>query len=76
MIEQTTLQQIHTMPGVGFHSTYYHPETCDVPLAYSCYELSDFLINALRLSNGLDFMPEAQRLALIGELSKPSPFIK
>lgn len=43
-------------------------------LNVSCYELADSLINDLRVSNGLEFMPPEQRLALIRELSKDVPF--
>jgi hypothetical protein len=40
-----------------------------------CYVLADTLIDALRQSNGLEFMPLDQRVALIAELSKPVPFV-
>jgi len=40
-----------------------------------CFILADTLIEALRESNGLEFMPMPQRMALIAELSKQVPFV-
>jgi hypothetical protein len=37
----------------------------------STYEVADILLRRLRLTNGLEFMSLAQRMALIQELSKP-----
>jgi len=36
----------------------------------SAYEVAEHLIDTLRESNGLEFMPPEQRMALIRELSK------
>lgn len=36
--------------------------------------VADFLIESLRESNGLEFMPPEQRLALIWELCKDEPY--
>lgn len=40
----------------------------------SAYEVAEHLIEQLRLSNGLEFMPMNQRMALIRELSADVEF--
>ena len=45
-----------------------------INIAEPCFILADTLIEALRESNGLAFMPLEQRLALIVELSKSTQF--
>jgi hypothetical protein len=45
-------------------------------LEFSCYELAEQLILNLRNTNGLEFMPPEQRMALICELSVPCFYVE
>lgn len=45
-----------------------------INIAEPCFILADTLIETLRESNGLEFMPLEQRLALVAELLKATQF--
>ena len=52
---------------------HYNPQPSNA-IAEPCTNLGDALLLALRESNGLEFMPIEQRMALIQELSENIPY--